>query len=88
MPGGIKIKEASEPVFPEIDLNVAYRLGGHFWRNQGRPCYIGEAESVPTVISHSGMVGGITYSLIAAQIIRDLYTGRPNPNTEVFGLDR
>lgn len=32
--------------------------------------------------------GGITYSSIDAQIIRDLHTGRSNPNLEIFAFDR
>jgi glycine/D-amino acid oxidase-like deaminating enzyme len=31
---------------------------------------------------------GMTYSLIAAEIIRDIYTGRPNRDVDIFRFDR
>ena len=31
---------------------------------------------------------GITFSVIAAKIITDLYLGRPNPDADIFRFDR
>jgi glycine/D-amino acid oxidase-like deaminating enzyme len=76
-------------MFPEIDLNVAHSWAGTFGETQDGLAYIGETQKCPNSYFALGYGGnGITYSLIAAQIMRDLYTGRPNPDAEVFGFDR
>jgi glycine/D-amino acid oxidase-like deaminating enzyme len=76
-------------MFPEIDLTVAYSWAGTFGETKDGLAYIGETNKRPNSYFALGYGGnGITYSLIAAQIIRDLYTGRPNPNAEVFDFDR
>ena len=76
-------------MFPEIDLNVAYSWAGTFGETKDGLAYIGETQKCPNSYFALGYGGnGITYSLIAAQIMRDLYTGRPNPDAEVFGFDR
>jgi glycine/D-amino acid oxidase-like deaminating enzyme len=84
-----KLAKRFGTMFPEIDWNVAYRWAGTFGETKDGLAYIGETEKCPNSYFALGYGGnGITYSLIAAQIIRDLYTGHPNPNTEIFGFDR
>jgi glycine/D-amino acid oxidase-like deaminating enzyme len=76
-------------MFPEIDLNVAYSWAGTFGETNDGLAYIGETEKFPNSYFALGYGGnGITYSLIAAQIMRDLYTGHPTPDAEIFGFDR
>jgi glycine/D-amino acid oxidase-like deaminating enzyme len=51
--------------------------------------YIGETPDFANGYFALGYGGnGITYSLIAAEIIRDIYTGRPNRDVEIFRFDR
>ena len=76
-------------MFPEIDLKVDYSWAGTFGETKDGLAYIGETNKCPNSYFALGYGGnGITYSLIAAQIIRDLYTGRSNPDAEVFDFDR
>jgi len=76
-------------MFPEIDLKVDYSWAGTFGETEDGLAYIGETNKCPNSYFALGYGGnGITYSLIAAEIIRDLYTGRPNRNAEVFDFDR
>jgi glycine/D-amino acid oxidase-like deaminating enzyme len=84
-----KLVKRFETMFPEIDLAIDYSWAGTFGETKDGLAYIGETEKCPHSYFALGYGGnGITYSLIAAQIIRELYTGRPNPNAEVFGFDR
>lgn len=76
-------------MFPEIDLNVDYSWAGTFGETQDGLAYIGDTEMCPNSYFALGYGGnGITYSFIAAQIIRDLFTGRPNSNAGIFSFDR
>jgi glycine/D-amino acid oxidase-like deaminating enzyme len=76
-------------MFPEIDLKVAYNWAGTFGETKDGLAYIGETKKCPNRYFALGYGGnGITYSFIAAQIMRNLCTGDPNPNAEIFGFDR
>jgi len=84
-----KLVKRFEKMFPEIDLNVAYSWAGTFGETKDGLAYIGETEKYPDCYFALGYGGnGITYSFIAAQMIRDLCIGRPNPNIEIFAFDR
>ena len=84
-----KLVKRFREMFPEVGFDVAYSWAGTFGETKDGLAYIGETNRCPNCYFALGYGGnGITYSLIAAQIIRDLYTGRPNPNAEVFGFDR
>jgi len=84
-----KLVKRFRAMFPEVDLNLDYSWAGTFGETKDGLAYIGKTEKCPHGYFALGYGGnGITYSLIAAQIIRDLYTGRPNPNAEIFCFDR
>lgn len=76
-------------MFPAIDLEVAYYWAGTFGETADGLPYIGETPEFPNGYFALGYGGnGITYSLIAAEIIRDIYTGRPNRDAAIFRFDR
>jgi glycine/D-amino acid oxidase-like deaminating enzyme len=51
--------------------------------------YIGEIPECPNVWYTLGYGGnGITFSAIAAVLIRDTYLGRDNPDAKLFGFTR
>ena len=84
-----KLMKRFGTMFPELDLTVAYTWAGTFGETKDGLAYIGETHKCPNSYFALGYGGnGITYSLIAAQIICDLYTGRPNPDAEVFEFER
>ena len=76
-------------MFPAIELEVAYRWAGTFGETKDGLAYIGQIRQMPRCYFALGFGGnGITYSIIAAEIIRDALLGRPNPNTHLFRFDR
>jgi glycine/D-amino acid oxidase-like deaminating enzyme len=76
-------------LFPEIKLEAAFRWAGTFSSTKDGLAYIGTHQSLPHAYFAMGYGGnGITYSLIAAEIIRDHFLGRRNPNGTLFSFYR
>ena len=76
-------------MFPRGPIDVAYSWAGTFGETKDGLAYIGETAEWPNGYFALGYGGnGITYSLIAAEIIRDLFTGTPNPDVAIFRFDR
>lgn len=76
-------------MFPAIDLEVAFRWAGTFGETKDGLAYIGELRQMPRCFFALGFGGnGITYSMIAADILRDLLTGRNNEDARLFRFDR
>jgi glycine/D-amino acid oxidase-like deaminating enzyme len=84
-----KLAERFRTMFPAIDLEVAYAWAGTFGETKDGLAYIGATEEVPNAYFILGYGGnGVTYSIVAAEIIRDLVLGRPNPDATLFRFDR
>jgi glycine/D-amino acid oxidase-like deaminating enzyme len=76
-------------LFPRIPLEVAYAWAGTFARTDDGLPFIGRHPAVPHTWFALGFGGnGITYSLLAAEYIRDQVRGRPNTDAELFGFGR
>jgi glycine/D-amino acid oxidase-like deaminating enzyme len=76
-------------LFPEIDLQVAFAWAGTFGETEDGLAYIGEHPDWPSSYFALGYGGnGITFGLIAAEIIRDAALGRHNDNAELFRFAR
>lgn len=76
-------------LFPAIPLEVAYSWGGVFAETEDGLAYIGATPEFPNGYFALGFGGnGITYSLIAAEIIRNAILGRPNPDAAIFAFGR
>jgi len=76
-------------MFPQIELEVAYSWAGTFAETKDGLAYIGTTRELPGTYLAMGYGGnGITYSVIAAEIIRDDILGRPSPDARLFRLDR
>jgi glycine/D-amino acid oxidase-like deaminating enzyme len=76
-------------LFPEIKLEVGYSWAGTFSSTKDGLAYIGTHRSLPHAFFALGYGGnGITYSLIAAEIIRDQFLGRRNRDAAVFSFNR
>jgi glycine/D-amino acid oxidase-like deaminating enzyme len=84
-----KLAERFRTMFPAIDLEVAYAWGGTFGETKDGLAYIGATEEFPNAYFVLGYGGnGVTYSAVAAEIVRDLYLGRPNSDAALFRFDR
>jgi glycine/D-amino acid oxidase-like deaminating enzyme len=76
-------------LFPDIDLEVGFSWTGTFGETKDGLAYIGAHRAWPSSHFALGYGGnGITYGIIAAEIIRDALCGRDNDQAELFRFDR
>jgi glycine/D-amino acid oxidase-like deaminating enzyme len=84
-----KLAEQFREMFPAIDMDVAYSWAGTFGQTKDGLPYVGQTREFPGGYFALGYGGnGITFALMAAEIIRDAITGRPNDDAELFRFDR
>lgn len=75
--------------FPKINLEVAYAWAGTFATTKDGLPFIGVQADVPHTFFTLGYGGnGITFSLIAARILRDQLLGRTNRQARLFEFGR
>ncbi len=78
-----------EQVFPGRALEIAYSWAGTFGSTDDGLPYVGVSPEWPLAYFALGYGGnGITFGLIAAELIADLYLGRKNPDARLFAFDR
>jgi glycine/D-amino acid oxidase-like deaminating enzyme len=76
-------------LFPDLPLEVAYAWAGTFGETKDGLAYIGVHSRFPHTCFALGYGGnGITFSVIAAEIIRDEFLGRRNPDAVLFKFGR
>lgn len=76
-------------LFPRIPLEVAYAWAGTFAGTKDGLPFIGAHPKIPHTWLALGYGGnGITFSLLAAELIRDRILGRKNADSEIFGFER
>jgi glycine/D-amino acid oxidase-like deaminating enzyme len=76
-------------LFPDQPLEVAYAWAGTFGETKDGLAYIGIHPRVPHTCFALGYGGnGITFSLIAAEIIRDGFRGHKNPDAHIVRFNR
>ena len=76
-------------LFPAIEFEVAFAWAGTFGETKDGLAYIGKHPDWDNTFMALGYGGnGITYSIVAANIIRDLVQGKPNSDADVFSLER
>jgi len=76
-------------LFPDVRLEVAYAWAGVFGTTKDGLPYIGTVPEHPNTCFALGYGGnGITFSTIAADLIRDWWAGHPNPDAELFSFAR
>lgn len=84
-----RIADKFRELFPAIELDVAFRWAGTFGETKDGLAYIGSIRQMPRCHFVLGFGGnGITYSVIAADLIRDAILGRANSDAEIFRFDR
>ena len=76
-------------MFPAIEMAPSCAWAGTFAETKDGLPYIGAVPQFPRGYFALGYGGnGITFSLVAARIIRDMILGRGNPDAELFRFDR
>ncbi|HEY5823102.1 MAG TPA: FAD-binding oxidoreductase, partial [Cyclobacteriaceae bacterium] len=75
--------------FPHIPLKIDFEWAGTFCGTKDGLPFIGKVDKCPNTYFALGFGGnGITFSLIAAEIISDLLSGKKNEDEEVFSFTR
>lgn len=76
-------------IFPDLDFKPEFSWAGTFGTTKDGLPYIGEYKKLPNSYFALGFGGnGITFSLIAAEIITDLIQGKENKDAEIFSFNR
>ncbi|RDI07000.1 NAD(P)/FAD-dependent oxidoreductase [Flavobacterium sp. AG291] len=76
-------------LFPHLKFKPEFSWAGTFGTTKDGLPYIGPYDKLPNSYFALGFGGnGITFSLIAAEIITDLILGKPNKDLELFNFDR
>ena len=76
-------------LFPDLALEPAYSWAGVFTTTPDGLPYIGTTPAHPHAWLALGYGGnGITFSMIAADLIRDAQRGAPNADARLFAFDR
>jgi glycine/D-amino acid oxidase-like deaminating enzyme len=76
-------------LFPEKEFNAEFSWTGTFGETKDGLPYIGEYSRIKDSYFALGFGGnGITFSLIAAEIITDLIQGKKNKDADIFSFDR
>ncbi|HZZ71981.1 MAG TPA: FAD-dependent oxidoreductase [Pirellulales bacterium] len=84
-----KLAERFAELFPQIEFIPEFAWGGVFGESADGLAYIGRPPDQPNCYFAIGYGGnGITFSVIAANLIRDQLLRRPNPDAHVFGFER
>lgn len=82
------VKDFSK-MFPHIELIPEFTWTGTFGSTKDSLPYIGTYDKTPHTYYALGFGGnGITFSVIAAQIIRDMILGKKNKDVALFAFDR
>jgi glycine/D-amino acid oxidase-like deaminating enzyme len=84
-----KLHKRFKELFPEVELEVDYAWGATFGETEDGLPFIGQTPEYPNAYFALGYGGnGITYSLIAAELLRDALLGKANPDADIFKFNR
>ena len=76
-------------LFPHIPFKTDYKWAGIFCKTKDGLPYIGSIPERPNTYFALGFGGnGITFSVIASQIIRDLISNKKNDDQKIFSFQR
>ena len=83
------LKEDFLKLFPHISFKPEYAWAGTFGSTKDALPYIGTYAKTPNTYYSLGFGGnGITFSVIAAELIRDMIVGNKNSNEDIFSFNR
>jgi len=78
-----------EKIFPDIEFKSEFTWAGTFGSTKDGLPFIGTYSKLPNSYFALGFGGnGITFSLVAAQILTDLITGKKNSDANIFSFER
>ena len=85
----MRLKKDFNKLFPSIDFKPEYNWTGTFGTTKDGLPFIGPYKALPNSLFALGFGGnGITFSLIAAEILTDLISGKGNDDAKIFAFER
>ena len=85
----IQLEKAFKKLFPFIPFKTDFKWAGTFASTKDGLPYIGTIDQRPNTYFALGYGGnGITFSVIAANFIRDAIIGKNNPDAQMFSFER
>ena len=83
------LETSFKKLFPSIPFRTDFKWAGSFASTKDGLPYIGSIRQRPHTYFALGLGGnGITFSVIAAKIIRDIITGKKNDDAALFSFER
>lgn len=83
------LKEKFNKLFPHIRFDTDFMWAGTFAETKDGLPYIGSIRQKPNTYFALGFGGnGITFSMVAAEILRDQLTGKKNEHAHIFEFNR
>lgn len=83
------LKKSFQKLFPAVEFKTDFTWAGSFGTTKDGLPYIGSIPQRPHTSFALGLGGnGITFSIVAGQIIRDQLTGKTNKWEGLFGFER
>jgi glycine/D-amino acid oxidase-like deaminating enzyme len=84
-----RLEKDFKKLFPSIPFKTEFAWSGVFGKTKDSLPYIGTYHKTPRTFYALGFGGnGITFSLVAAEIITDLLKGKKNKDAELFSFSR
>ncbi|MBE2238308.1 MAG: FAD-binding oxidoreductase [Caldilineaceae bacterium] len=84
-----RLQRKFQALFPHLEMEVAFSWAGTFGETKDGLAYIDKSPDLPNAWFALGYGGnGITYSVLAAEIIRDAILDKPNPYADLFRFER
>lgn len=84
-----RLVERLQKMFPHVEVESEYAWAGTFGETKDGLGYIGKSAEIPNAFFALGFGGnGITFSMVAAEILRDLIIDRPNEDAQLFRFGR
>ncbi len=85
----ISLKQSFQKLFPDIPFKTDFKWAGAFGTTKDGLPYIGAVPEKPNTYFALGYGGnGITFSVLAAQYIRDWIKGKNNTDASIFSFNR
>lgn len=84
-----QLQKDLKKVLPNIGFKKEFVWSGTFGKTKDSLPYIGAYKKTPNTYYALGFGGnGITFSVVAAEILRDIILGKTNENAKLFSFDR
>lgn len=84
-----RLEQDFKKLLPEIPFETEFKWTGTFGTTKDGLPFIGPYKKLPNSYFSLGFGGnGITFSVIAAEINRDIILGKVNPDREIFKFER